>query len=60
MKAKNYYAWDFHIVRGQYICAARDGKVSRVHDSEPVGNENSNNIYVAPRRRRTKRVRPHR
>ncbi|MDC1142568.1 peptidoglycan DD-metalloendopeptidase family protein [Planctomycetota bacterium] len=46
MKAQNYYAWDFHIVRGQYICAARDGEVTNVHDSEPAGNENGNKIYV--------------
>lgn len=46
MKAQNYYAWDFHIVRGQYICAARDGEVSHVHDTEPAGNENGNTIYV--------------
>lgn len=46
MKAQNYYAWDFHIVRGDYICAARDGKVSNVSDQEPAGNENANVIYI--------------
>lgn len=46
MKAQNYYAWDFNIVRGQYICAARDGEVSFVHDSEPAGNENDNVIRI--------------
>jgi len=30
MKAQNYYAWDFNIVRGQRICAARDGIVRTV------------------------------
>jgi murein DD-endopeptidase MepM/ murein hydrolase activator NlpD len=46
MQAQNYYAWDFHIVRGQYICAARDGTVEHVHDSEPAGNENANTIRI--------------
>jgi len=46
MQPQNYYAWDFHIVRGQYICAARDGTVEHVHDSEPAGNENANTIRV--------------
>ncbi|MCA8911234.1 MAG: peptidoglycan DD-metalloendopeptidase family protein [Planctomycetes bacterium] len=46
MKAQNYYAWDFHIVRGQYICAARDGKVSVVKDDQPAGSENDNVIYI--------------
>ncbi|MCG3183320.1 MAG: hypothetical protein ICCCNLDF_01415 [Planctomycetes bacterium] len=46
MKAQNFYAWDFHIVRGQYICAARDGKVTNVVDNEPPGNENANVIYI--------------
>lgn len=46
MKAQNYYAWDFHIVRGQYICAARDGKVTNVVDDMPAGNENDNVIYI--------------
>ena len=46
MKAQNFYAWDFHITRGQYICAARDGKVTNVVDDQPAGNENANVIYV--------------
>ncbi|MCB9894479.1 MAG: peptidoglycan DD-metalloendopeptidase family protein [Planctomycetes bacterium] len=46
MKAQNYYAWDFHIVRGQYICAARDGKVTMVKDDQPAGSENDNVIYI--------------
>lgn len=46
MKAQNYYAWDFHIVRGQYICAARDGKVTNVVDNMPAGSENDNVIYI--------------
>ncbi|MBX3458354.1 MAG: peptidoglycan DD-metalloendopeptidase family protein [Planctomycetes bacterium] len=46
MQAQNYYAWDFHIVRGQYICAARDGKVTNVVDDQPPGNENANVIYI--------------
>lgn len=46
MKAQNYYAWDFHIVRGQYIAAARDGKVTNVVDDQPPGNENANVIYI--------------
>lgn len=46
MQAQNYYAWDFHITRGQYICAARDGKVTNVVDDQPPGNENANVIYI--------------
>ena len=46
MKAQNYYAWDFHIVRGQYICAARDGKVTVVKDDQPAGSENDNVLYI--------------
>jgi tetratricopeptide (TPR) repeat protein len=46
MKAQNFYAWDFHIQRGQYICAARDGKVTNVVDDQPAGNENANVIYI--------------
>jgi murein DD-endopeptidase MepM/ murein hydrolase activator NlpD len=46
MQAQNYYAWDFHIIRGQYICAARDGKVTNVVDNEPAGNERANVIYI--------------
>ncbi|MCA8918414.1 MAG: M23 family metallopeptidase [Planctomycetes bacterium] len=46
MKAQNFYAWDFHIIRGEYICAARDGKVTNVVDDQPAGNENANVIYI--------------
>ncbi|MCC6465938.1 MAG: M23 family metallopeptidase [Planctomycetes bacterium] len=46
MQAQNYYAWDFHIIRGQYICAARDGKVTNVVDNAAVGNERENVIYI--------------
>ncbi|MCC7509680.1 MAG: peptidoglycan DD-metalloendopeptidase family protein [Planctomycetes bacterium] len=46
MQAQNYYAWDFHITRGQYIAAARDGKVTNVVDDQPPGNENANVIYI--------------
>jgi murein DD-endopeptidase MepM/ murein hydrolase activator NlpD len=46
MQAQNYYAWDFHITRGQYISAARDGKVTNVVDDQPPGNENANVIYI--------------
>ncbi|MBK9975334.1 MAG: M23 family metallopeptidase [Planctomycetes bacterium] len=46
MQKQNYYAWDFHIVRGEYMCAARDGKVTNVSDKEPPGNENANVIYI--------------
>lgn len=46
MQAQNYYAWDFNIVRGEYICAARDGTVTLAHDAEPAGKENDNCLRI--------------
>jgi murein DD-endopeptidase MepM/ murein hydrolase activator NlpD len=46
MQPQNYYAWDFNIVRGQYICAARDGTVTQAWDQEPAGKENDNCLKI--------------
>jgi murein DD-endopeptidase MepM/ murein hydrolase activator NlpD len=46
MQPQNYYAWDFNIVRGEAICAARDGTVTQAWDTEPAGKELDNCLKI--------------
>lgn len=46
MQPQNYYAWDFNIVRGENICAARDGTITQAWDTEPAGKENDNCLKI--------------